>query len=480
MIKKLIVVITSIVVSFNLVYVQPVKAFFFIPALANPATMAFLGNAVVGSAALVMGIANIDDTKKHLTNLYNDSKPLIDELSKKATFAIDQATDKYIPMVLDGGKDILTKLYDGVRDTVLNIYDEYLAKDNDDTVGSLSPTLTYDSSQYPRQSVRAPDGFLFKITSKSEKGVFALANAFYIEQPRGGRIVFDFNDVYDNGLWVNSFDYIKDYPDLGLDYDDVYNLIVGANTFSKMVSVAKLLDDNFNISIVTSDYLDKYNQLLFAALDSYFPSIDANAPFYLPIPRAKSIEKVNDIPAGTDLVFNPVSQSWETSQGKVWQGTDAQLDVAIPNVKVLTNADGTVVTDANGIPRTVATTDGATWIDTKTGETVTTGTGEGSIPIDGDVTKVNWGKLQEIPITFTEKFPFSLPWDILHAVKELNVTPEKFKIKENFKVGNINIPIDIELPEWIDKYTPFIRFGFVMVFTIGLIYATRSLMGGGV
>jgi|GEM_PF-6137578 hypothetical protein len=478
--KKLIVLITSIVVSFNLIYVQPAKAWFFLPALANPATMAFLGNAVVGGAALAMGIANFDDTKEHLTNLYNESKPLVEALGAKAKFAFDQATDKYIPMYFENAKSEISNLYKSVRDTILNIYDSTIAKKNSDVAGTLTPNLTYDINQYPVQTIVAPDNFLFKIESKEYKGDFVLSKDLIVERPTGSKLGFWFNSIYNKGLSISYFKLSKTYIDLGIEYNDISTLIIGATTFSKMVNLIKLIDDNFVISIVSSDYIDKYNQLVNSTVDTYFPSIDANAPFYLPIPRAKTIENVNDIPAGTDLVFNPVSQSWETPQGKVWQGTDAQLDVAIPDVKVLTNADGTVITDANGIPRTVATSDGATWIDTRTGETVTTGTGEGTTPIDDDITKVNWDKLKEIPITFTEKFPFSLPWDILHAVKELNVTPEKIKIHENFKVANINIPIDIEVPEWIDKYTPFIRFAFVIVFIIGLIYATRSLMGGGV
>lgn len=471
--KKLIVLITSIVVSFNLIYVQPAKAWFFLPALANPAAMAFLGNAVVGGAALVMGIANIDDTKEHLTNLYNESRPLVESLGAKAKFAFDQATDKYIPMFFEGAKEEIANLYSTVRDSIINIYDSTLAKKNADVADSLSPVISHTVTGFPKQTLKAPSGFLFKVESKNYKGKFILSDIFYVSEVATGYVEFGNTIVFSNGLTSTDFTRINKI-------DNARDLVSNAKSFAAMITLAKLLDPNYVISLVSDDYLTMYNQLLSTSLDNYFPSIDADTPFYLPIPRAKTIEKVNDIPAGTDLIFNPVSQAWETEQGKVWQGTDAQLDVAIPQLKVLTNADGTVITDANGIPRTVATTDGATWIDTKTGETVTTGTGEGTTPIDDDITKVNWDKLKEIPITFTEKFPFSLPWDILYTAKELNVKPEKFKIQENFKVGTINIPIDIELPDWIDKYTPFIRSGFVIVFIIGLIYATRSLMGGGV
>jgi hypothetical protein len=439
MLKKIFLCFSCLIVSFNLVFVQPAKAWFFIPALANPAAMAFIGNAVVGGAALAMGIANIDDTKEHLTNLYNESRPLVEALGAKAKFAFDQATDKYIPMYFENAKSEISNLYNSVRDTILNIYDSTIAKKNSDVAGTLTPNLTYDINQYPVQTIVAPDNFLFKIESKDYKGDFVLSKDLIIYRPTGSKLGYWFNSIYTKGISISDFNKSIRYTDLGIEYNDISILIKGATTFSKMVSLAKLIDDNFEISIVSSDYIDKYNQFVNSTVDLYFPSIDANAPFYLPIPRAKTIEKVNDIPAGTDLVFNPVSQAWETPQGKVWQGTDSQLDVAMPNLKVLTNADGTVITDANGLPKTVVTSDGATWIDTKTGETVKTheGKDEGTIPGDLTIFEKILQAIKDI-LNWLDSFFATLEKLLISIITALFVPSESFvsdnvlRLRDNF------------------------------------------------
>lgn len=93
---------------------------------------------------------------------------------------------------------------------------------------------------------------------------------------------------------------------------------------------------------------------------------------------------------------------------------------------------------------------------------------------------VHWDKLKGLGIAFTDKFPFSLPWDIYYAAKEFDIPAKKLSIDKVWTVGGVDIPIKIEIPDWIDKYTPMIRMGFIAIFVIGLIYGVRNLMGGSV
>lgn len=80
---------------------------------------------------------------------------------------------------------------------------------------------------------------------------------------------------------------------------------------------------------------------------------------------------------------------------------------------------------------------------------------------------------------FTNKFPFSLPWDVYHIFSLLSVpakTPD-FRINTHF---GTDIPVQFSHKmDYLDPYMPFFRTLIFIVVCGGFIYRTRSLLGAG-
>lgn len=113
-----------------------------------------------------------------------------------------------------------------------------------------------------------------------------------------------------------------------------------------------------------------------------------------------------------------------------------------------------------------------------TGESTGTGTSTGTFD-PGAPADVNWPKLQTVGALFTTRFPFSLPWDFAHLIGIINTSPEQPQINVDTHFGNLPVKFNIKLDQ-LDAYMPFFRGMLVVSFSIGLIMATRRLMGGGV
>lgn len=94
--------------------------------------------------------------------------------------------------------------------------------------------------------------------------------------------------------------------------------------------------------------------------------------------------------------------------------------------------------------------------------------------------------LNTLPLTvdgtlLTNKFPFSLPWDLQRAVTALNVAPSFPVINATFynpisPAHPITFPIDVSA--FTVVLIPIVRSGFLLLFMIGLVFATRKLLGG--
>lgn len=77
---------------------------------------------------------------------------------------------------------------------------------------------------------------------------------------------------------------------------------------------------------------------------------------------------------------------------------------------------------------------------------------------------------------FTNKFPFSIPWDILRAIDAIfgGMGSEK----PQFEYEVYGVKIDIKIPDFIDNMVGFFRAFLIIVFDIGVIYALRKWFGG--
>lgn len=100
-------------------------------------------------------------------------------------------------------------------------------------------------------------------------------------------------------------------------------------------------------------------------------------------------------------------------------------------------------------------------------------------PPDKDADKIDWQPLKIGIGAITHKFPFSLPWDIYNSFSQFSGTSWD---------GEFDINIDTILADWVftidlsmwENIISIVKKVELMFFDIGLILATRRLMGGGV
>lgn len=76
-----------------------------------------------------------------------------------------------------------------------------------------------------------------------------------------------------------------------------------------------------------------------------------------------------------------------------------------------------------------------------------------------------------------DKFPFSIPWDLMAFFTILNAPPETPRIQGSVNLGIVDWDIDYSLEDFDDTAELFRNLEFIG-FIVGLIFATRRLIGG--
>lgn len=118
---------------------------------------------------------------------------------------------------------------------------------------------------------------------------------------------------------------------------------------------------------------------------------------------------------------------------------------------------------------------------TETGRTTTTTTqpkGEREETAQPDDTAIDWEPLRRGLYELTEKFPFCLPWDLMRGVQSMEANQWDRKIR--VAIGDEfwpNFEIDLTM---FDRLASINRVIMLVIFDLGLIFATRKLMGGDV
>ena len=95
-----------------------------------------------------------------------------------------------------------------------------------------------------------------------------------------------------------------------------------------------------------------------------------------------------------------------------------------------------------------------------------------------DDPEINWEPLRRGLYELTEKFPFSLPWDLMRGVQSMEANQWDRKIR--VVIGDEfwpNFEIDLTM---FDRLARISRVIMLVIFDLGLIFATRKLMGGDV
>jgi hypothetical protein len=167
----------------------------------------------------------------------------------------------------------------------------------------------------------------------------------------------------------------------------------------------------------------------------------------------------------------------------------------------ITNPDGSTtetITQTRDITRTWYDPTTGRWHTDKTTETTTTtiqrdaeGNETGrdivTVPTPGpstsepgapDDTEIDWEPLRKSIGALTNKFPFSLPWDLMRGVESLQGSEWDRKFIINIGDGIWpSMTIDLSMFDGIAGIT---RVVMLVIFDFGLIFATRKLMGGDV
>lgn len=94
---------------------------------------------------------------------------------------------------------------------------------------------------------------------------------------------------------------------------------------------------------------------------------------------------------------------------------------------------------------------------------------------------INLNPLKLVGTTFTNKFPFSLPWDLLHSMQSLVTNQEPpifhFEIPQTVLLPSWNVDLDFSMWQPIVNVSRIIE---LLLFDIALIMITRRLLGGDV
>lgn len=99
----------------------------------------------------------------------------------------------------------------------------------------------------------------------------------------------------------------------------------------------------------------------------------------------------------------------------------------------------------------------------------------------GPTKPVAWDALKMNAKALTEKFPFSIPWDLMRQLKVFDVGPQtpvfEVNIGDYLKIGGHTIPLNFEIDLSIfDKVAAFIRWFNLILWDIGLVLLIRKLL----
>lgn len=96
-----------------------------------------------------------------------------------------------------------------------------------------------------------------------------------------------------------------------------------------------------------------------------------------------------------------------------------------------------------------------------------------------DTKTIDFQPMLDLGADFTNKFPFSLPWDLKRSIESLNMQGSLTPINLQFynPVGE-PIKFTVEWPDFVETYAVWIRSGFLLIYTISLIWVTSRFFGG--
>lgn len=216
-----------------------------------------------------------------------------------------------------------------------------------------------------------------------------------------------------------------------------------------------LIDEGYPVTVVTKT---DYNELV--AKESVIQSAISQG---VAVPKPEDFIAYPKADKTKVATWNPDLARWEVD-GVAVNPKDIGISFPMPTIK-----DGTVTVPIGGVQT-----------DVTTGETV--GDLPANPPIDWDnqpTDKINWEPLKLTGTLFTQKFPFSIPWDIAAQFSVFDIAPKPPVLKVDRSIPlfgtSMRLKFDIDFTIW-DPVFVVVRWGLIVAFDLGMILSIRRFM----
>lgn len=248
---------------------------------------------------------------------------------------------------------------------------------------------------------------------------------------------------------------------------------------------------NFFINYTSSSpycyvqYFDSNGNLLSSTSNSFTGTINSisvvNGTIYNDVTINPSQDVVFPSSVDTDSVANSISTGQAGSISAPVYAPDLPSDNTISDV-LNTNLDILLKTTSSLVDTNVQTLSAVKSISVTLSDVLSSVKSIASSLTDGLVGDLSQVNFQPVLATYTDlsqKFPFSIPWDISRVISILNVPVQapSFQVSfPDFKGGYAVYNVDIS---WLNTYINVIRTLEVIVFDIMLIVVSRKLSNPG-
>lgn len=344
--------------------------------------------------------------------------------------------------------------------------------------------------------------YLFLIIDGSSYGLYRALDIWY--RIRGGYgeygVVYRVQGTSDwLPVWtVGRIDYIN-----GENWNDIRdNVLVNARV---ALGFANVHGSGLSIGIVSRSVLEQFNEMRQDIYSSSFPLVTANEIYY---PLHEIFPYAEELGLDYPLEWNAELEAFVLpSNPSIPYNGNIGWYVPVPMSYVDSNENVRI-----GFPAV----DG-TIRDAYTGENVGTWEGVPSIPVPGegevpagffdgvlqgignitsllsslvgvftdglvgDISSIQWQKLMDVGYNMTNKFPFSIPWDVGRAFDAVfggisGGGPPVWEFQINW-LGRQYV-FSISIPEYFLDWFAFVRTFILVVFDIGIILSVRQWLGG--
>lgn len=487
--KKVLIVITAVMIFFSSVFMPVRKA-----EAAAPAALAAGGGVgytaagvytitglLVAGGAGALGYDHADEIKTHALGVWEKTNDIAKQAfidSVDASIAMGKSTVALSQDIIDGFKEAGLASWDWLSSLFATDHVENAVS------GGMESWLAYNSGTRYIYEIPSSLRTEYKFRIVKPDGTTKDFNSFGIEKE------YSYSRVYVMGSYSEAWGSFssglgKGFPyQFFSSYSDIYSLVT---SFGYSVTlVANNLDlpttEALNEGLATSlDGLANGTKEINLSLDNWLATTpegqalqfdaDAGTMVLDGVPYAGEFDWTYP-PIGVSDSYNPTIDNPSVPLDGVVSG-----DIPISGTSEGTGVgEGEIAGEYGGVLGRIESILNS--IGAGIGTVVTTIT----TGIVGSPENVNWDKLKLAGGTFTTQFPFSLPWDISRG---LNAIFGGFSEDGNipkwdweFSVFGEKQTWTIGFPDLIVSWMPFIKGVLLIVFDIGLIYAVRKLLGG--